>query len=288
MTMYWNSETTRHVVASNAPSGRGIERASGYEDRVDPERAAMDEFNRNAPASEMRSWSELSPEEQDEYYEQAGVTREASGPAVTPNSQAPRIGDEYDESTVPVEKPEEDGTLKAYLAKLERFAADENWDPVDNGTWVLNEGDRAGRVEDDGGYGWYWSVKDEEGFGDTIDDGRADDFEGACAAAERVLRQGSRRTAARKTASLWDEIREPRHKVAGWNWDEVLNGYVAEGAADFACICGSNVTAPGQVVCACGKLWNSYTISHEGATRLVCREIPVRKDVVLASRQEEE
>ena len=89
----------------------------------------------------------------------------------------------------------------------------------------------------------------------------------------------------RKTASMWDSVSTAsRHKVAGWDWDERLSGYVAEGSSlHFACICGANVEAPGYTNCVCGKRWNSYPIVAEGSSRLVCREIPVR-DVVLARK----
>lgn len=91
----------------------------------------------------------------------------------------------------------------------------------------------------------------------------------------------------RKTASMWDSVSTAsRHKVAGWDWDERLSGYVAEGSSlHFACICGANVEAPGYTNCVCGKRWNSYQVSHEGRVQMFCREIPNRgADVVLANR----
>lgn len=93
------------------------------------------------------------------------------------------------------------------------------------------------------------------------------------------------KTAKRRTASMWDDTTTAtRHKVAGWDWDDRLSGYVAEGSSlHFACICGANVESPGYTNCVCGKRWNSYPIVAEGSTRLVCREIPVR-DVVLARK----
>ena len=186
----------------------------------------------------------------------SGIFRSAN-PEVTPTSQAPRVGDEYDEPTVPVDKPEEDGTLKAYVAALERLAEEDEDKRKQPGGQAANWG---------AGQNTPQRIRDEIMQGQGVDLGAF----------------GTE--ARRKTASLWDQIAEPRHKVAGWDWDEILSGYVAEGAADFACICGSNVAAPGQVVCACGKIWNSYTISHEGSTRLVCREVPVRENVLLARR----
>ena len=94
--------------------------------------------------------------------------------------------------------------------------------------------------------------------------------------------------ASRKTAglSMWDTVTEPRHKVAGWDWNDTLAGYVAEGAsAHFACSCGRDIEAPGYSTCHCGKIWNALSINASGRTQIVCREVPNRgADVVLASR----
>ncbi|QGJ94872.1 hypothetical protein SEA_REDWATTLEHOG_9 [Gordonia phage RedWattleHog] len=96
---------------------------------------------------------------------------------------------------------------------------------------------------------------------------------------------GSRRTA----GSLWDSIVEPRHKVAGWDWDDHLAGYVAEGAsAHFACVCGSNIEAPGYSTCHCGRIWNASALQTTpgGPVQIVCREVPNRgAEVVLASKR---
>lgn len=87
--------------------------------------------------------------------------------------------------------------------------------------------------------------------------------------------------------SLLDQVNHtPVHRVAGWDWDHQIEGYVSDGVADFACICGSNVEAPGHVVCECGKMWNSYTIAASDGMRLVCREVPVRENVLLARREQ--
>lgn len=106
---------------------------------------------------------------------------------------------------------------------------------------------------------------------------------------DHALHEGStRRTASRRTAStLWDSISEPRHKVAGWDWDEHLAGFVAESVlASFACVCGSNVEAPGLHTCTCGKIWNGSLIQTKSGERLVCREVPNRgAEVVLANRR---
>ena len=94
--------------------------------------------------------------------------------------------------------------------------------------------------------------------------------------------------ASRKTAgiSMWDTVAEPRHKVAGWNWNDQLAGFVAEGSsAHFACVCGSNIDAPGYVTCHCGRIWNASTYQDGRGMKLVCREVPNRgAEVILASR----
>lgn len=97
------------------------------------------------------------------------------------------------------------------------------------------------------------------------------------------------RNARRRTASLsmWDSIESAVHTVAGWDFDSALEGYVANGpSAHFACKCGANVEAPGYTTCACGTIWNSYPITSEGSTRVLCREVPNRgADVILANRR---
>lgn len=256
--MYWNSESTRHVAPSGNPDRVGIQRADvqafALREAASPEgvgewreverglwRLEDDQFMASVtapwPGEEAWSWTVETLARQQIRGGQAygklramnaaedvmGAHRTAAD--ASPTSQKPGIGEHSDSPTLPEEHPEEDGTLKAMLARAIRTAAT----PY------------GGHVE-------------------------------------------SRRTASRKTGSLWDMIEEPRHKVAGWNWDSHLEGYVAEGAADFACICGSNVTAPGQVVCACGKFWNSYQIASGDGVRLVCREVPVRDGVLLAGR----
>lgn len=114
------------------------------------------------------------------------------------------------------------------------------------------------------------------------------DVDAVAAAVEFYNRVASTcRTAGRRTASMWDSIGPAHHVVAGWNYDNLLEGYVAEGSSShFACICGSNVETPGYGKCTCGKIWNSYTISSQGSTRVVCREIPDRgAEVLLATRK---
>lgn len=94
----------------------------------------------------------------------------------------------------------------------------------------------------------------------------------------------------RTAMSMFDTVAEPRHRVAGWAWNDGLLGYVAEGSSPhFACVCGNNVESPGYVVCACGKIWNSYTVAGanvEGGVKMVCREVPDRgASVLLANRR---
>ena len=95
-----------------------------------------------------------------------------------------------------------------------------------------------------------------------------------------------RRHAHRRTAFLDSlELTEPRHRVAGWNWDDHLNGFVAaQQAREFTCSCGENVPAPGYTDCRCGKRWNVYEIHSSDGHRCIAREVPVRNDVVMAQR----
>lgn len=102
---------------------------------------------------------------------------------------------------------------------------------------------------------------------------------------ELVTCRTASRIASKKTASMWDAI-EPNHKVAGWDWNEQLAGYISEGASNhFACVCGSNIDAPGYVTCHCGRIWNASIYQQGGGMKLVCREVPNRgAEVILASR----
>lgn len=83
------------------------------------------------------------------------------------------------------------------------------------------------------------------------------------------------------------------HRPAGWEWDRHLLAFKANGPRLFTCSCGSDLDMPGYRKCGgCGKVWNGYAIGHGGDTRTaqadtyLVREIPVRKDVILASRRE--
>ena len=79
------------------------------------------------------------------------------------------------------------------------------------------------------------------------------------------------------------DLPEPRHRVAGWDWDDHLNGFIAaEAAREFTCSCGENVPAPGYTDCRCGKRWNAYNIRANGSQKMIAREVPVRENVVMA------
>lgn len=82
-----------------------------------------------------------------------------------------------------------------------------------------------------------------------------------------------------------------RH-VAGWDWDNHLNGYTANKPGHFTCACNEQFPTPsGFHRCACGRQWNSYVIGTGGnskeaaADKFLVREIPVRPDVIVANRK---
>lgn len=78
------------------------------------------------------------------------------------------------------------------------------------------------------------------------------------------------------------------HKVAGWEWDNHLNGYISTTADRFACKCGQSIPAPSYSQCRCGRLWNSYVIGSGGDNRqgslekIICRQVPTRDGVIVA------
>lgn len=79
-------------------------------------------------------------------------------------------------------------------------------------------------------------------------------------------------------------------KVAGWEWDNHLKAYLSDSPRQFTCECNRKIATPtGFRQCKCGKQWNSYIIGTGGnnkeasAEKYLVREIPVRKDVILAS-----
>ena len=80
-------------------------------------------------------------------------------------------------------------------------------------------------------------------------------------------------------------------KVAGWQWDDHLNGYLASNNTPFTCKCGSKHPVPSYSTCKCGKIYNSYVIgtggdNHQASVeKFICREIPVRDNVIVANRR---
>jgi hypothetical protein len=147
----------------------------------------------------------------------------------------------------------------------------------------------------DGSY--FWEVIHRHGH-NSLESGFADTEEEARQAAVIALEKhvgyaysslkshSGRKQASNKVAfmNLNPEIKH-RHLVAGWNWDDQLNGYVTagdhEGSRTFECSCGNGIESPGMKTCSCGKVWNSYTIASSENNLLVCREVP-RRDVMLA------
>lgn len=82
-------------------------------------------------------------------------------------------------------------------------------------------------------------------------------------------------------------------KVAGWDFDHRLNGYITTAADKFSCDCGQEFPTPsGYRKCgSCGRAWNSYVIGSDShgkeaaLEKVIVREIPVRKDVIVASKR---
>ena len=112
--------------------------------------------------------------------------------------------------------------------------------------------------------------------------------------AERAARR-------RKKADLVDlmerqeassQTKSSGHHVAGWEWDDYQNAHIASKPQKFACSCGQKFATPsGFHRCKCGKQWNSYVIGtggdrHEAsAEKYLVREVPVRKDVIVAKKR---
>ena len=108
-------------------------------------------------------------------------------------------------------------------------------------------------------------------------------------------RRASAHTSTRRQAwSGWGGASLSMKRVAGWDFDHRLNGYITTAADTFSCDCGENFTTPsGYRKCgSCGRAWNSYVIGTDGhgkeasLEKVICREIPVRKDVIVASRRQ--
>jgi hypothetical protein len=90
--------------------------------------------------------------------------------------------------------------------------------------------------------------------------------------------------------SGWGPSQFPKHhKVADWDWNNHLNGYVSKTGSDFQCECGDTIPVPSFKLCSCGRQWNSYGIGtggdlHTANTEMfLCREIPVREGVIVAN-----
>lgn len=96
---------------------------------------------------------------------------------------------------------------------------------------------------------------------------------------------------ARKQA--WSGWGRPMQRVAGWDFDHRLNGYITTAADRFSCDCGEEFPTPsGYRKCgSCGRAWNSYVIGTDNhgkeasLEKVIVREIPVRKDVIVASKR---
>jgi hypothetical protein len=89
----------------------------------------------------------------------------------------------------------------------------------------------------------------------------------------------------------WGTSQSFSRRVAGWEWDDHLNGYLASKPNDFTCKCGALHAVPSYSICKCGKIWNSYVIGTGGdnhtasVEKFICREIPVRENVIVANRK---
>ena len=108
-------------------------------------------------------------------------------------------------------------------------------------------------------------------------------------------RRASAHTSTRRQAwSGWGGASLSMQRVAGWDFDHRLNGYITTAADTFSCDCGDEFSTPsGYRKCgSCGRAWNSYVIGTDNhgkeasLEKVICREIPVRKDVIVASRRQ--
>ena len=107
---------------------------------------------------------------------------------------------------------------------------------------------------------------------------------------------GPQKAASRKQAwSGWGNQQSGMRRVAGWDFDHHLNGYITTASAStFPCDCGTEFPTPsGYRRCAsCNKSWNSYVIGTDGNGRqasmekLIVREIPVRDNVIVANKRQ--
>jgi hypothetical protein len=245
--------------------------------------------------------------------------RKSADIPASPDAQTPQVGEVYDTPTVEVEGPDDGGFADAKAARRTAGFSPGNWREYPGGTgdewqnadgdWVSTQADYFDALYPDENPSAIWDgeiVYVFDGQGQMVAEKEAYDYAEAQAQGNKLLEKAYRGEAkpdpgqgkffttpgkgklfSNRTAStsLWDQVEAPQHRVAGWEWDHRLSGFVCEGLADFACVCGSNVEAPGHTACQCGKMWNSYTISSAtGGLRLVCREVPVRENVLLARR----
>ena len=176
-------------------------------------------------------------------------------------------------------------TYAAYKRTASRKTA-LNWKDTDFNSWVKMDGGAWSiEVEENGGTFWlYFNGGPADGQMEQLS---ASSMEEAKREAEQIASSkgiAASRVSSHRTAFLDSlEIPEPRHRVAGWDWDDHLNGFIAaEAAREFTCSCGSNIPAPGYTDCRCGKRWNAYTVSANGSKKMIAREVPVRQNVVMA------
>ena len=107
---------------------------------------------------------------------------------------------------------------------------------------------------------------------------------------------GPAKTSSRKEAWMgWGPQQTGMRRVAGFDFDHHLNGYITTASVGtFPCECGESFPVPsGYRRCgSCDKAWNSYVIGTDGPGReaslekVIVREIPVRKDVIVANKRQ--
>lgn len=114
----------------------------------------------------------------------------------------------------------------------------------------------------------------------------------ACVVQHPELLKGKKQATRKEAWFGWGPALKKQHHAEGWDWDNHLNGYVSsKSPRQFQCACGNAMSVPGYTNCKCGKIWNSYVIGtggdrHEAAAeKFICREIPVRSDVIVASKR---
>jgi hypothetical protein len=128
------------------------------------------------------------------------------------------------------------------------------------------------------------------GYSGTVDDAlraMSDDERGGVYSRHPWL-EAPRREAARSVTLIGGGN---THRPEGWEWDRHLSAFTAHQARLFSCSCGDELDMPGYRHCRCGKVWNGYAVASGGDTRTahadtyLVREVPVRKDVILAGRR---